>query len=71
MKRYFVKADQLYAQGLIDVQTLRAMVLLHGINIYFDYVVELDRAQNPELPTDTEKRLWNLVGRFPSGPPRF
>jgi len=69
LKGFFVKAAQLHSGGLIGDKALRALAYVHGLNLYYDVVVPLDRALNPTAPQDAERLLANTLRRYQALPP--
>lgn len=70
VKQFFVKADRLYSNGLISVAALRAIARVHGVNVFYDIVKDLDIAQNPDVDLGPYERLEEVIGRYESRPPR-
>lgn len=71
IKGYFVKAARLYSASLIGKEGLIAVAYVHGLNIFYDVVMPLDEAQNPDVERETEQVLLVTIGRYKSRRPRF
>lgn len=67
VKGYFSKATRLFRFGAIRKATLRAIVSVGGINVFYEIVEPLERALDSNRADVTVKTLRSVVPRFGRG----
>jgi hypothetical protein len=70
VKGFFTRVTRLYSAGLINERALRAVTYVNGINLFYDVIVPLDLAQNPDVDRAAEQILSRLIGRYQKGQPK-
>jgi hypothetical protein len=64
VKGYFHKAARLYFAGVIRLPTLRELVSVAGLNVYYDVIDPMERALNSSRNPRTVEFLKREVGRY-------